>query len=401
MGLFDKLFASKGARSSEKKNSEKIIDVMLELALSLLNDGKAEQAVEQYKSILRMCPNSTAQHNLGSLYAQGRGTGQDFCEGAYYFRQAELNGDVTASKRILKCEIDYIRQDIDGQSYGQLHERMRRFILRVYPEEVTETRVGQELCTMGMHFVNEREYAAGIKLLRAAAEICNEGEAQNALGVLYNSGLGVESNDLISLYWFDRATDNGLEKSKTDRDGLLNAYRNTLSQQEFAEYMELVACWCETGTEDVPRTPDKAEYWRRIAQTAKAGNEVAMSAAQADKMPAIDQERERMVKLCMERMIEMIGQRTRPDGTCPPFYLRFEYPGTSNEGVLHLERSKLEGKPYAFKISAIRSNTDMLISNYMKFGTLNDVIEFLSDRNNLAKMVSAYQHLSESVDDRW
>lgn len=401
MGLFDKLFARKEARPPEEGNSEKIIEVMLGLALSMLNDGKPEQAVEQYKSILRTCPNSTAQHNLASLYAQGRGTDQDYCEAAYYYRQAELNGDETASKRILKCEVDYMHQDVDKQSYVQLHDRMRRFILRVYPEDATQMRVGQELCTMGMHFINKKEHVAGVKLLRAAAEICNEGEAQNALGVLYNAGVGVEHNDLISLYWFDRASDKGLEKSKTDRDGLLKAYRNTLSREEFAEYMQRMARWCETGTEAIPKTPDKVDYWRRIAKQAGAAGGSVAGDAPAEETPGVEQRRERMVKLCAEKMVEMIGQRTQPDGTCPPFNLRFDYPGTSNEGVLHLERSKLEGKPYALKISALRSNTDMLISNYMKFGTLNDVVEYLSDQNRLAKMLSAYQHLSESVDERW
>lgn len=269
MGLFDKLFSRKETSQPEKKESEKVIDVMLALAESMLNEGNAERAVEQYKSILQLCPNSTAQYNLGSLYAQGKGVKQDFCEGAYYFRQAEMAGDETASKLVRKCELDCICQSIGKASYAELYERMKKFINRVYPEDATEARIGHELSTMGRHLIDKEEYAEAAKLLRAAAEFCNDGEGQNYLGVLYNAGAGVEKNDLISLYWFDRAADNGFQAAKTDRDGLFNAYRNILSADEFVEYMERIAHWCDTGSADVPKTAEKVDYWHRIVREAR------------------------------------------------------------------------------------------------------------------------------------
>lgn len=265
MGLFEKLHVRREKHQPEKKDSEKRIDVMLALAESLLHDGKAEQAIEQYKRILQLCPNSTAQYSLGSLLAQGKGIQQDFCEGAYYFHQAEKNGDEVASKLVLKCELDYICQDIEKRSYAELYEKMKWFVTRVYSEDATEEHIGRELSTIGMHLLNKKQYAEAVKLLRAAAEFCDYGQAQNYLGVLYNAGIGVEKNDLISLYWFDRATDNGFEASRQDRDGLFNAYLNTLSEDEFVEYMEHIARWCEIGTEDIPRTLDKVEYWHRVA----------------------------------------------------------------------------------------------------------------------------------------
>lgn len=401
MGLFDKLFFRREKSQPEKKDSEKVIEVMLALAESLLNDGKAEQAVEQYKRILQLCPNSTAQYNLGSLYAQGKGVMQDFCEGACYFRQAEKNGDEAASKLVLKCELDYICQNIGKESYVELHKRMKQFVTRVYPENATEVHIGRELSTIGLHLINKKEYAEAVKLLRAAAEVCNDGQAQNYLGVLYNAGAGVEKNDLISLYWFDRATGNGFEASKPDRDGILNAYRNTLSADEFVEYMERIAHWCEVGSKDIPKTPEKMDYWHRVAQEARAADKVSTDHLTDEKRPNIEQERERMVGICMGKMVELIDQHTQADGNCSPFSITFDYPGTSNKGILHLDRSKLDGTSYVLKISAIRSNTDMLVSNYMKFGTLSDVIAYLSDRGNLQEMVSLYQSLSESVDKRW
>lgn len=116
------------------------------------------------------------------------------------------------------------------------------------------------------------------------------------------------------------------------------------------------------------------------------------------------QERERIIWICMEKMVEIIRQKTQADGVCPASCLRFDYPATSNIAILHLEHnynSRSDETPYAFKIGVYRINTDMLISNYMKFGTLDDIIAYLSDRANLQEMASQYQHLSESVDERW
>lgn len=274
MGLLDKLFSRKEKSQSENKEPEKVIDAMLALAENMLNTGNPEKAVEQYKSILQICSNSTALYNLGSLHAQGKGVKQDFCEGAYYFRQVAMAGDEMASKMVLKCELDYICQNIGKESYVELYKRMKKFVNHVYSEDATEVHIGRELSTIGLHLINEEKYAEAVKLLRAAAEFCNDGKAQNYLGVLYNAGTGVEKNDLISLYWFDRATDSGFEAAKPDREGLFNSYRKTLSEDELVVYMERIARWCDVGTADIPKTPEKADYWRRIAQEVRGTNTV-------------------------------------------------------------------------------------------------------------------------------
>ena len=66
------------------------------------------------------------------------------------------------------------------------------------------------------------------------------GKSQNYLAVLYNAGLGVEKDDIAALYWFDRATDNGVEVSKKDRDGILNAYYENFSPEKFYDTMDFI-----------------------------------------------------------------------------------------------------------------------------------------------------------------
>ena len=93
-------------------------------------------AADQYKNILKLEPNETAQYNLGSLYAQGKGVEQNFMEAAYWFRQAELAGDEHAGKLCLKCSMDFVYQNFDGKTPEQLYTDMLRFIKYVYPETI-------------------------------------------------------------------------------------------------------------------------------------------------------------------------------------------------------------------------------------------------------------------------
>ena len=53
--------------------SQGIIETMLMLADISMANGDYERAIQTYKNILELQPNETAQYNLGSLYAQGKG----------------------------------------------------------------------------------------------------------------------------------------------------------------------------------------------------------------------------------------------------------------------------------------------------------------------------------------
>lgn len=399
MSLFDRLFSRNEKAQPNPKNSDQVIDVMLAQAESLLKDGKAGLAVEQYQNILKLRPHAVAQYNLGSLYAQGKGVAQDLCKGAYYFRQAEKNGDAAAAKMVRKRELDYMNQALDGETAAGMYERMRSFVGAVYPEE-TARRVGQELTALGSHCLDKKEYPRAVKLLRAAAEFCSNGQAQNVLGVLYNAGSGVQKNDLIALYWFDRAADQGIAAAGTDRDGILSAYRSSLSMEEFSEYMEQLARWCREGTEDIPKTSEKADRWHSLAQP----NQKAAPSAdppQAEEALSIQQQRENIVQICMRRMPEIIQKCAGPEGLSKPCRARFDYPGTDNVGLFQVEPCKLDGKPYALQVGVLRANTDLLVSSYMVMGRIEDILGYLADESHLPVLLSTFQNLSESVDERW
>ena len=269
MGIFDKLFGrDKGVQKKGNVSSKDIMEFMLDQAVTYIDAGRPEQAVDLYQRILEIEPkHPTALYNLGSLYAQGKGVAQDFLEAGCLFRQAELNGDTQAGKLCQKCLMDYMHQRMERGSASELYADVLQFIRRVYPEANAEVEANRKLFALaGLHF-NRGEYAPAAKLLRPAAEFGNDGLSQNYLAVLYNLGGGVGKNDLAALYWFDRAVDNGAEVARKDRDGILNAYRSNFPAEELKREMLQLSEWCDAGTEEIPRDTVKAAYWRKMAES--------------------------------------------------------------------------------------------------------------------------------------
>lgn len=262
MGLFDTF------KGKQQPKSENIISAMMTTADAAMDKGDYSLAVDTYQRILKLEPNTDAQYNLGSLYAQGKGVTQNYMEAAYWFHQAEMSGDVQAGNLRLKCTSDFVHQNLELKTAEQIYYDMTEFVKYVIGNMGN---VNLEVCRnlygiAGNHF-NKHEYEAAAKLFRAAGEFGNDGYSQNYLAVLYNAGAGVEKNDLVALYWFDKAVDNGAEDvSKQDRDGILNAYKANLSKEEFCKIIMTLSELCRTGNDDVPQDAEKAMFWRNVGE---------------------------------------------------------------------------------------------------------------------------------------
>lgn len=185
MGLLDKLFRKK---EKETLGSQDVIDRMLIYAGICVDDENYEQAVHTYKQIVELSDNATAMYNLGSLYAQGKGVEQSFLEGAYWFHQANLNGDEHAGKLRLKCMSDYLHQNLEQKTPKMIYNDMIEYALRLYPREDSSKTAIENIYNLAGYHLGKKEFDAAAKLLRTAAEYGNHGEAQNYLAVLYNAG---------------------------------------------------------------------------------------------------------------------------------------------------------------------------------------------------------------------
>lgn len=249
--------------SEIKTNSQDVIYTMIRVASLAIEEGDYKRAIETYRAILQFQPDKTAQYNLGGLYAQGKGVKQDFREAAYWFNQA---GDEHARKLCVKCMMDFIHQDFEHTTSEQVYFDMMRFVKFVWPLKNSELEVNRNLYAIAMNHFNKQEYTEAAKLFRAAAELGNDGASQNYLAILYNQGAGLEKNDLASLYWFDKAVDNGIGAAQIDRNGILSAYRANLSPTEFYEQIMILSGWCSIGSDAIPKDANKAIYWRKIAE---------------------------------------------------------------------------------------------------------------------------------------
>lgn len=248
-------------------SSESAVNLLLLLGQTALDAGDYESAAEAFGSILKLEQNETAFYNLGSFYARGLGLRQDFVEGARLFHQAELLGNERAGKLCGKCMYDYMHKVSVGTSPVELYAAMAVFVERVYTEVHDKaSEVSRGLFAIAATHLNKREYTEAARFLRAAAELCNDGYAQFYLAMLYHAGAGLQQNDLVALYWLDCAVDNGAaDLARNERDTIMDAYRQNLSDVEFSKKMAKLADWCESGTPDVPANPAKSTRWRELA----------------------------------------------------------------------------------------------------------------------------------------
>lgn len=266
MSLFGKLFGKKDNDKEMVTDSQKVIDVMIRNADICMEQGDYSRAFYTYKQIIELQPNVTAMYNLGSLYAQGKGVDQNYLEGAYWFHQAKLAGDEQAGKLCTKCMMDMVHQNLNQKTLQMVYDDMIHFAAYLYPEENSVRIAVSNLFSLAEHHLYKKEFEVTAKLCRAAAEYGNCGEAQDLLASLYQMGAGVEKDNLVSLYWFDKAVDNHIEGAKQDRDGLFKAYKNNLSSEEFCNTMQRLSQRCTTGDKDISKDAQKAAYWREIGE---------------------------------------------------------------------------------------------------------------------------------------
>lgn len=257
-----KWFKSKSDPTPKAEPSE---SGMMAVADACLGRGDDELAFKTYVLAAREYPNSErAAYNAGSMLATGRGVPQNFVEAACWFRVSAARGNEKAESLMLRSILDEMKRLLEiNTPSAEFFEHMKNATKTIFADTETDPagKAAGYITSFGNLLVNQKNYSTAAHLFRIAAEYGGHGPAQNMLGVLYNAGAGVDKNDLISLYWFDKAHDNGVKEATTDRFGLFNAYMQNLEPEEFTQYMQTLSEWCRTGTEDIPQDPEKAAFW--------------------------------------------------------------------------------------------------------------------------------------------
>lgn len=381
-------------KDEKSLSSQDVIEIMLMNADIYVEQGDYEYAFKAYKQIAELQQNATAQYNLGSLYAQGKGTNQSFRSGAYWFHQAKLNGDEKAGGMCLKCIMDYMHENIDTDTPKMLFDKMYNLAFDLEPKGDGKAFAVEKIYGLAGHHLNKKEYAYAAKLFRAAAEFGNHGDSQNYLALLYNAGLGVEKNDLVALYWFDRAVDNHVEAARQDRDGILNAYQANSTPEEFFNIMEKLAVNCVNGSEEIPQDGEKANYWRKqCEEILKKAQNTNASESSSEQQPKKKMTFPEVIRAMMDILIE------KSDGDVKR--ITYGIPGTKNKVILEcspLGHSK-DADSWCYIVSVHRDGYDKLFSHFLKNGNRDEVIAYMKTDAAFEQTMNSITDLSHRVDE--
>lgn len=107
-----------------------------------------------------------------------------------------------------------------------------------------------------------------------------------------------------------------------------------------------------------------------------------------------------LVKKCMEVCCENLRDPAviPADGAFRKYLIRFDFRGSKNAAFFSIEHQSENIRWLRFL--AVRSGHDMAVSNYIKKGTNEELIAYLSDESNIPTFVSDLQNLSDSLDSK-
>ncbi len=114
----------------------------------------------------------------------------------------------------------------------------------------------------------------------------------------------------------------------------------------------------------------------------------------------VEEEREKFIRFCMEHVAKRIDEERLPDGSCPTFSTTFKYDGTDYYGRIQIERMKKDELFFGIMLSIGVQMLSMLISCYVRMGTLDELKAYLLDDDNFPEIRDAYQDLAQNADDK-
>lgn len=159
--------------------------------VAALNRGDYATAFREFSALVER-GNSSAQYNLGIMFAEGLGITQDYRQAGKWFRLSAERGNWYAQF-----------------SLGQLYREGRGV---------------------------PQDYREALRWYRSSSEN-GYADAQNNLGVMYVEGQGVTQDYVHAHMWFNIAHSNGLEAAKKNRDNVARSMTaaQIASAQELAK----------------------------------------------------------------------------------------------------------------------------------------------------------------------
>ena len=189
--------------------SEEGVSSLQELYYYLMLDLASVVGISPYEGIaewaepLAQRGSTPCQRIIGELYAYGKGVRRDYQKALEYLRMAAGDGD-----SIAQYELGRIFLEGEGVKADNDKAFLYLSLSASNGNADAEALIGLLL------FKHERYEEAAKFLLRAAKK--GIAEAQNALGLMFEVGLGVEENMVEAVRWLRKAAENGHDDAKKE-----------------------------------------------------------------------------------------------------------------------------------------------------------------------------------------
>ncbi len=234
--------------------------------LSPYGRGDYEKAYNVWKPLAEQ-GHKEAQHYLGRLYAEGKGTIQNYVEAAKWHRKAAEQGHAMSQQRLASMYRDGngVAQDYEKAEYWYTEaikkgEGISRILLkRLKLEQLQKSAEnGDEVAQMNLasiYFTGLRDEGINIpqdykKAFGLYENVAIQGvaSAQAQVGYMYHHGKGIAKNEIEALKWYNKAVKQG---NATAQHNLATMYINSLAvtQNDLLAYMWLSIA-IENGNEE-------------------------------------------------------------------------------------------------------------------------------------------------------
>lgn len=109
----------------------------------------------------------------------------------------------------------------------------------------------------------------------------------------------------------------------------------------------------------------------------------------------------RLLQFVIEKLVESIRQNAEGHGKEESWGVGLKLDGTENRAFLVVERSASDPSLKMLSVQVLRAGHDRCVMNYMKNGTMEELLDYLTDEANLGELLDSIRHLSDRIDEMY
>lgn len=240
--------------------NKKLADMMFIVAMTKMDKKDYSGALNDFKRVTELDDNANAMYNIGTMYATGRGTEQNFLEAAKWFQRAADKGIAEALQLLAKTRLYYMNSNIDNLTEKGLYDAVTEFVSEVLKQNDIFSAVNKYLCEYGNFMLKKGEHEKALKAYRTGAIYGRSADCCYNTAVEYYQGYIIKSIP-AALYWFDKAAQYGDTEASKTRDNIISSYNEQNGDKNTKELLGSIAMMCIVGNNEIPSDSERSSYW--------------------------------------------------------------------------------------------------------------------------------------------